>query len=377
MDIIEYMRENDLNAGWETAVVAGLAVLGLALFYVIKRYIWTRVVKREGNFVILLYHRFNRPLQLLMGLTAAVIILNKLYEDIGEEVWYQKTYSILVITIIAWMAIRAIGLTSDWFLGRFDVGVRDNLKARRIHTQIKVLRRLAVSLIVIVGLASCLMVFDQIRSLGVSLIASAGLAGIVLGLAAQKTLGNFFTGLQIAITQPIRIGDAVIVEGEWGVIEEINLTYVVVKIWDLRRLVLPISYFVDKPFQNWTRTSADLLGVVMLYLDYSMPVDALRGELVRILAEPDVAEKWDGKVQVVQVVEATERTMQIRVLVSAADAPTAFDLRCMVRERLIKFVQENHAGALPRLRADAQQDAPEKENGGTMAAIPGVLGEGA
>lgn len=348
-----------LDLGTDTFILGGGLLAAVCIFYLFKHYALKRIVVEGNKFLVLLYHRFNRPLQLILLLTVLVIALNQLVEDIDEQIWYQKSYSIAVIIIVTWMAVRGIGLCSDWFLQKFNVSQRDNLKARQIHTQIGVLRRLTIAIVTLIGLASCLMVFEQIRSLGVSLIASAGVAGIVIGFAAQKTIGNFFTGFQIAITQPIRIGDVVIVENEWGVIEEINLTYVVVKIWDLRRLVLPITYFVDHPFQNWTRTTADLLGVVMLYLDYNAPLDKLRAEFDRLLETDEVQKLWDGKVKVIQVVETSENTMHVRALVSAPDAPTAFDLRCLIREKLIVFLQENHPESLPKVRLEPlEQDKP-------------------
>ena len=197
-----------------------------------------------------------------------------------------------------------------------------------------------------------LMGFDSFRQLGTGILASAGLASLVIGLAAQKIFGNFLAGIQIAFTQPIRVDDVVIVENEWGRIEEITLTYVVVRIWDLRRLVLPIGYFIEKPFQNWTRVSADLLGTVFVYADYTIPVKEIREELHRILKGSN---KWDGKVWGMQVTNATERTMELRALMSAADASVAWGLRCEVREYLIEFVQKNYPEALPKTRAELKK----------------------
>jgi small-conductance mechanosensitive channel len=195
------------------------------------------------------------------------------------------------------------------------------------------------------------MSFEEFRRLGTGILASAGLAGLVVGLAAQKTLGNLLAGIQIAITQPIRIDDVVVVEGEWGRIEAITLTYVVVRIWDLRRLVLPISYFLEKPFQNWTRVSADVLGTVYLVVDYTVPVDEIRAQLDRIVRESNL---WDRKVCGVQVTNASERGIEVRALVSAADSSKAWDLRCEVREKLITFLQDKYPGSLPRVRAEIQ-----------------------
>jgi len=193
------------------------------------------------------------------------------------------------------------------------------------------------------------MTFERVRHLGTTILASAGIIGIVVGMAAQRTIATFIAGLQIAITQPIRVDDVVIVENEWGRIEEITLTYVVVRIWDLRRLVVPITYFIENPFQNWTRVTADILGTVFIYVDYTVPIDSIRAELHRILKS---SEFWDGKVCVLQVTNTSERTVELRALMSAADASTAWTLRCQVREKMVDFIQKNYPDALPKLRAE-------------------------
>src|SRR5688572_4328270 len=220
------------------------------------------------------------------------------------------------------------------------------------------LKKIAVGIIALFAIASMLMVFQPVRQLGTAMIASAGVAGIVIGFAAQKSLGTLLAGFQIAMTQPIRIDDVVIVEGEWGKIEEITLTYVVVRIWDLRRLVVPITYFIEKPFQNWTRTSADILGTVFLQVDYGVPVDAVRQELTRIL---EASPHWDRKVNVLQVTDAKERTLELRALASSSDASKSWDLRCEMREKLVAFVQKNFPHSLPRLRTTFER-APVRES---------------
>ena len=202
---------------------------------------------------------------------------------------------------------------------------------------------------VVVALAFMLMMFPAVRHVGISILASAGVMGIIAGLAAQRSIANILVGIQIAVTQPFRVEDVVVVEGEWGWIEEITATYVVVRIWDLRRLVLPIIYFTEKPFQNWTRTSADLLGTVFLYVDYTVPVEAIRQELHRVLQDSSF---WDGKAWGLQVTDTSERTVTIRALMSAADSPTAWNLRCEVREKLIVYLQEHYPAALPKIRGE-------------------------
>ena len=263
--------------------------------------------------------------------------------------------SLVFIALVSWLVIKIVSLLEDIVITRFKVDEKDNLRARKIHTQLRVVKRIAIIVVTILALATMLMTFPKVRQLGTTILASAGIIGIVVGMAAQKTIGNLIAGLQIAFTQPIRLDDVVIVENEWGRIEEITLTYVVVKIWDLRRLVVPINYFIEKPFQNWTRTSADILGTVYIYVDYTVPVDAIREQLQKILNE---SEFWDKKVCVLQVTNATERTVELRALMSAADASTAWSLRCQVREKLIDFIRENYPHALPKLRAELFQKQP-------------------
>jgi small-conductance mechanosensitive channel len=225
--------------------------------------------------------------------------------------------------------------------------VADNRRVRKVRTQITVVRRILVALLVLVAVAAVLMTFARLRAFGASLLASAGVAGIVGGLAAQSTLGNVFAGLQLAFTDALRFDDVVVVENEWGRVEELTLTYVVVRLWDERRLVLPTTYFTTKPFQNWTRTGSRVLGTAVLHLDYSAPVDALRAEAERVIT---ASPHWDGLDWALQVVDTTETTMVVRVLASAVDADHAYDLRCELREKLLAYVTEQHPSALPRTR---------------------------
>ena len=256
--------------------------------------------------------------------------------------------SLLLIAIVAVILAEAVGASASFVLARHQIDVSDNLQARSIYTQVLVLKKVALTLIGIFTLASMLMVFDSVRQFGASILASAGIAGIVVGFAAQRSIATLLAGFQIAITQPIRLDDVVIVENEWGRIEDITLTYVVVRIWDQRRLIVPITHFIEQPFQNWTRASADLLGTVFLHVDYTAPLDALRAELTRIL---ETSRHWDGKVNVLQVTGANEHTLEIRALASAADASLAWDLRCEVREKLVAFLQSTCPDALPQVRA--------------------------
>lgn len=272
----------------------------------------------------------------------------------GLEATLHNMASLLLIAGIAGVLMHMVSMGENILHGRFRTDVTDNLRARRVHTQVAMLRKLVNFVIIVLAVASMLMVFDKVRQLGASILASAGIIGIVVGFSAQKVLGNLLAGIQLALTQPIRLDDAVVVEGEWGRVEELTLTYVVIRIWDLRRLVLPINYFLDNPFQNWTRTSADLIGTVFIYVDYTLPLDPVRKELSRIV---EASPHWDGKVCVVQATDFSERTMEVRILVSAGNGGAAFDLRCEVREKLIAYINAHYPDALPRLRAEAGASA--------------------
>lgn len=263
--------------------------------------------------------------------------------------------SIALIIGIVWLLIAGAAGLRAHILRRYDIAVADNLRARKMHTQVNVFYRLVVFFIILIGLAATLMSFEAVDQLGTSLLASAGVTGIIIGFAAQKTLGTLFAGIQIAITQPIRLEDAVVVEGEWGWIEEITLTYVVIRIWDLRRLVVPITYFIETPFQNWTRVSAEIIGTVVLYLDYDVPLEALREEFTRILAHTDL---WNQHVQVVQVIDTTEKAQTVRLLMTGKDSPTTWNLRCHVREQLLQWLQAHYPKALPRLRVELGEQQP-------------------
>ncbi|MDN3668772.1 mechanosensitive ion channel [Echinicola jeungdonensis] len=273
-----------------------------------------------------------------------------------------KVFRILFIINFSWILIELSNVLKYYFLDFYTLDKADNLKERRIYTQISFVRKIAILVIVIMALSVILMSFDVAREAGQGILASAGVAGIIIGLAAQKSIANLLAGFQIAFTQPIRIDDVVVVEGEWGKIEEINLTYVVVCIWDQRRLVLPIYYFLEKPFQNWTRTTATIWGTVFLYVDHTIPINELKEKLKQIL---DHTPLWDGKVQVLQVTDVKPSTIELRCLMSAKDSPTAFDLRCLVREEMVRFIQEKYPASLPKTRVLMDQAKQEKfkENG--------------
>jgi len=253
---------------------------------------------------------------------------------------------IIALALIAFQAVRTLERA---LLLRFDIHAPDNLQARKVHTQVQVIGRAIDVVISLLALASILMLFSEVRHVGTSLLASAGIVSIVAGVAAQKPLANVLAGFQIALAQPVRVDDVVIVEGEWGRIEEITLTYVVVHVWDDRRLVLPLSYFIEKPFQNWTRTSSELLGSVFVWVDYTFPVEEGRAALKEII---DASPRWDKRFWNLQVTDADARTMQLRVLATAANASQAFDLRCEIREKFIAHIQKHHPQSLPQVRAN-------------------------
>ncbi|WNP32783.1 mechanosensitive ion channel family protein [Enterobacter kobei] len=260
----------------------------------------------------------------------------------------RTTTNIFIILSFCSVLIRLINVAQDMLFIRYDINISNNLRARKIRTQIMYVKKVAIVLLVTLCLSLILLSFPGVRQFGTTILAGAGVAGIIIGFALQKSLVNLFAGIQIAFTQPIKIDDAVVVEKEWGWIEEINLTYVVVRLWDLRRLVLPITYFTENPFQNWTRNNAQILGSVFLYVDYSMPLQPLREHFEKVLSETRL---WDQETQVLQVTDTTEKTMTIRLLMTAQNSPTAFDLRCYVREKMIEFIQQNYPQSLPQVRA--------------------------
>ena len=297
--------------------------------------------------------------RLLLPLLALSVVWHGAAGDLPGLPTVQRLTSMATIACVTWLLVRAVNGYGQAVIAAHPVTVTDNLEARRVQTQTRVLVRTAGSVIALAGVALMLMAIPAVRQIGASLLASAGVIGLVAGFAARPMLGNMIAGLQIGLTQPIRIDDVVIVEGEWGIIEEITGAYVVVRIWDDRRLVVPLQYWVDKPFQNWTRKSAQLTGTVTLWLDYRMPLAPLREALQQACA---ASKDWDGRLCLLQVTEAGERAMQVRALVTAANAGQAWDLRCHVRESLLDFVQREYPHCLPQLRLEdsdrAAQPAP-------------------
>lgn len=259
---------------------------------------------------------------------------------------------VLLICTIAWLFVQVTEVVQDLVYHNYNMEEADNYLARKVQTQVQFIKKLLVVGIFVVAVSTILLKFEGVRNIGAGLLTSAGVTGIIIGFAAQRSIANLIAGFQIAFTQPIRIDDVVIIEGEWGRVEEITFTYVVVRIWDERRLIVPINYFIENPFQNWTRSSADILGTVFLYTDYFVPIEELRKELRRLCEESPY---WDKRVSVVQVTDLTESSVQIRALVSAANSANAWELRVMVREKLVEFIRRNYPESLPRTRAELQE----------------------
>lgn len=294
------------------------------------------------------YSRLVFPLVISLILALSKFFLQEKSKE-WEGIWsyLPKVNTVLIILGFTWCLLIMSQILKGSLLRQYDISSEDNLRARKIYTQINILQKVINFVIIIFGLGLLLLSFESIRQIGVGLFASAGVAGIIIGFSAQKAIGTLIAGIQIAFAQPFRLEDAVVVEGEWGWIEEINLTYVVVRIWDQRRLVLPSTYFLEKPFQNWTRTSADIIGSVFIYTDYTISFAAMRQELDRILESTPL---WDKKTKVLQVTDSKESTVETRILVSAKNSPTAWDLRVHVREKMIEFIQKNYPEALPKSR---------------------------
>jgi len=293
--------------------------------------------------------RLRRPSRFLFPVLAIQAVLPRAWwrADLADAVSHGITLA--AIAGGAWVGVAFLGAVEASIKARHPVDVADNYNARRLHTQVTVVERTLSLLVVLLALAAALMTFPQVKEIGQALLASAGLVGIVVGFAARPVLENLIAGLQIALTHPINIDDVVIVEGEWGWIEQITSTYVVVRVWDQRRLIVPFSKFISESFQNWTRRTSDILGTVLLHLDYRTPLAPLREEMLRVTGQNKY---WDGRVCVLQVTDATERTMTVRILLSAANSPAAWELRVHVREKLIEFLQREYPESLPRLRVE-------------------------
>lgn len=347
-------------AGTVSAAVAAGLLAHVLLFAGLAAL--TRGVGGALRMDAVILRRVRGPSRVLLPLLVVELALPLVAAGISSAMLLGLRHALYILWVIAvaWSLVALAGVLTDAVARRYDLSVQDNLRARQVRTQAHLLHRVLIVGVLVLALGAVLLRFEDFRTLGTSLLASAGVLGVVVGIAAQRPLANLLAGIQLALTQPIRVDDVVVIKGEWGRIEEITLTYVVVHLWDERKLVLPIGYFTEQPFENWTRTSANLLGTAYLHVDHGAPVQALRQELEQIVRR---SPHWDGRVCRLQVTEAGERTLELRALVSALDADSAWELRCEVREELIAFLQRAHPEALPKLRTDLHAG-----NGGVRAA---------
>ncbi|KWX57243.1 mechanosensitive ion channel family protein [Mycobacterium sp. NAZ190054] len=372
-DAIELTSATHLavTAAWIAGAVAMAYGLGLAVSWLLLR------LGRRSAVVADVAHLTRMPLRATLIVIAASAAVRRTTDaQAGWRGWLDHTLVITLIATLTWVVVSLIRVVERQVITRFaggDEGLTDADRHRRkIKTQVTVLRRLVVAVVVVLGAAAALMTFPSFSDIGKTLFASAGVLTVVAGLAAQTSLGSVFAGIQIAFSDAIRVGDVVVLEEEWGRIEEITLTYVVVHLWDERRLVLPCTYFTSTPFQNWTRNATELLGTAELDVDFTVPFDAMRAELDRMLREND---KWDGRVGVLQVTDAVEGLVRVRMLVSASNAGALFDLRCDIREGMVAWLQRTNPAALPRqriehqsesgpvVRPDAQRGRPQADSG--------------
>jgi len=340
---------------WDALLIGIAIAIGLILKFLLSLFFRKKPSgKPTFSYTRSILLRLGKPFSYFMPLLTLKLMLPlmKVRADLYPSI--NKVVGILLALSFANVLVGVVKIFEDYAVHTFDIAKADNLKERKIRTQLQFIRRLAIGLIFIITVCAILLSFNNLRTLGTSLLTGVGVGGIIIGFAAQKSLGNLLAGFQIAFTQPLRIDDVLVVEGEWGRVEEITLTYVVLNIWDQRRLILPINYFIEKPFQNWTRNSADILGTVFIYLDFSIPLDPLRKEFTRLLEANPL---WDKRINVMQVTNITEKTMEIRALMSASSSGNAFDLRCDIREGLITFVQNKYPHSFPLVRATLAQSS--------------------
>jgi small-conductance mechanosensitive channel len=355
LDKTQSSEEAAFHAAIERLLDVGVFATVIWLFYRFTHVLnlqlisWTKRSKTKAD--DLLIPAVMRTLRVALPILAVILALPILGLPADYDYVVSKLSSLALIAVVAWVLFQFVRTGESFLLATHDTKVTDNLEARKIHTQVKVLSKTIYFIITIFTIASMLMVFEEVRRFGTNILASAGVVGIILGFAAQRTIANLFAGFQLAMAQPIRLDDVLVVEGEWGRVEEITLTYVVVRIWDQRRLILPISYFIEKPFQNWTRTSSEIMGSVFFYADYTVPIEAIRAEAKRLIENHP---NWDKKFWNVQITEATDRALQIRVLMTTADSGKGWNMRCDVREGLISFIQKNYPGSLPKVRAELE-----------------------
>ncbi|MFD2247328.1 mechanosensitive ion channel family protein [Pontibacter ruber] len=341
-------------------LVIGLAILAIAaLTGLFVKYILFRLLdlynKRESPHLTLSITRhLSSAFTVFLPLLFASFALPTTPFDERQLYTFRRVFELVNIAVFGWILVKVTYVAQDMVQLKYHIEKPDNIRERRLFTQLQFIKRLTIIMIIFITISLILLSFESVKRLGTGMLTSAGIAGIIVGFAAQRSLANLLAGLQIAFSQPIRIDDVLVVENEFGRVEEITLTHVVLRLWDQRRMILPLNYFIEKPFQNWTHTGSDILATVYLYTDYTIPVDELRQELDRILATTNL---WNRKVAGLQVTDAKENTVQLRALVSADGSGEAWDLRCLVREKLITYIQQKYPQSLPRLRTELVGEA--------------------
>ncbi len=349
MEFVHALSPSQADALITAVLLAAAIVAGLVVQRILYRLL-RRWAERGSGVLTAVVTRTGRPAAYIIPLAFIGITLPSIALQEQHEHWRGALeHAVVVATIAAftWAAIAMVRLWADISVARCPVDVEDNLLARRSQTRVGILAQTAIILIVLVGIAIALMTFPSVRTLGTTLLASAGVAGLLVGLAARPLFENLVAGIQLALTEPIRLDDVLVVQGYWGRVEEITPTYVVLRVWDLRRLVVPLSFFINNPFENWTRHTANLIGEVFVLADWTADVEALRAEIPKILSRTKL---WDGQVQNCQVTDATDRAIQVRVLVSARNSGDLWDLRCFVREGIVAYLRDHQPHALPRVR---------------------------
>ncbi len=327
---------------WHT--VAAATVLGVIIGWIVIKVLLLLSRQRDHAIFRVIHRSITSVLYFFFPILLINIIALNRYATPEEGRIVYNISKVALIAVSTWLTIRIVIIFERLILDQLDLNKSNNNQERRLYTKVKFIKRLVVILVLIISFSLFLLSFQRGREIGLGILTSAGIVSVIVGFAAQKSIANLLAGIQIAFTQPIKIEDVVIVEGEWGRIEEINLTYVVVKIWDLRRMVLPITYFIEKPFQNWTRNDSSVIGSVFLNLSYHTPFDKLREHFHQLLSDNPL---WDGISSALQVTDTHDQYIVVRIIMSARNAGDAFDLRCAIRESMIDFIQKSHPEALP------------------------------
>jgi small-conductance mechanosensitive channel len=330
-----------------TSVLVIIFVVVLVIYRLVYRWMGKRVLRTSSTLDDNILKLFRTPLLWLLYWILLNFFISYLYKDYPFYHLLIRINNLLLIFIAAWLSIRFVDAVAIFLQSRYDLSIKDNLRARKSLTQVRVFKGIAVTIITILAIGAALMTFEQARRVGISILTSAGILGIIVGIAAQKSLGMILAGIQLAITQPVRLDDTVIVEGEFGSIEEIELTYIVVRIWDERRMIIPVTWFLEKPFQNLSRSGTGMMGTVFLYVDYSFPVESIRNILPGMLSNDS---DWDGRVANIEITKATETYKEIRILLSSRDSSGSWNLRTKVREKLIDYINANYPGSFASIR---------------------------